>query len=143
MRPAPTAAFVILLGVWPLVFGCGRGHQLDTAPVQGRITLDGQPVPKGSVVFSPEKGRGAMGILREDGTYTLSTYGEGDGAVMGKHTVTVISNEPVPGLDPDDIDTPIRWLVPRRYTDPSTSGLQFEIEPGKVNEANFALTRSE
>ena len=45
---------------------------------------------------SREAGRPAFGKLAADGTFTLGTYGPGDGAVVGEHWVTVIR------IDPED-----------------------------------------
>ena len=134
--PARTAS---LLLPCLILLGCGRGHELPTAPVSGKVLVDGQPVPKGQVIFAPEQGRAATGILGPDGTFTLSTYRPNDGAVVGKHTVTVISAEPAADADPEDIDSPMRWLVPRRYSDPGTSGLEFEVKAEGRNQANFDL----
>jgi len=135
---SPTRSFWLLLLSLTLL-GCGRGHELPTAPVTGKILVDGRPVAKGQVIFAPEGGRAATGILQPDGTFTLSTYRPNDGAVLGKHTVTVISAEPVEGAA-EGIDAEMRWLVPRRYSDPGTSGLTFEVTPGGPNRAVLELT---
>lgn len=35
-------------------------------------------------------GKSAMGKVQPDGTFTLSTYAEGDGAITGRHRVRVM-----------------------------------------------------
>ena len=139
MPLAPLARAASLLLPCLILLGCGRGYELPTAPVSGKVLVDGQPVTKGQVIFAPEGGRAATGILGPDGTFTLSTYRPNDGAVVGKHTVTVISAERAADADPEDIDAPMRWLVPRRYSDPGTSGLEFEVKAEGSNQANFDL----
>jgi hypothetical protein len=74
--------------------GCGGG-EFKTAPVTGKVTYQGQPVTAGSLTFAPvasgEKalaGRPGTGAVKSDGTYTLSTHKEGDGAVVGPHRVS-------------------------------------------------------
>jgi hypothetical protein len=78
------------------VLGCGggSGDQFPTANVTGKVTLDGQPVTGGEVLFSPlaangEKSAGKSGVgkVAADGSFAVSTYGNGDGAVVGKHRV--------------------------------------------------------
>lgn len=76
-----------------LFSGCNsEGNSL--APVSGTVTFDGEPVPKLSVVFSPEPvgennsvGPYSEGVTDAAGNFTLtSRYGD-PGAVVGKHTV--------------------------------------------------------
>ena len=84
-----------LLGGTLLLTGCGGGaEKVETAPVSGTITKDGTPVTGGTVTFIPiaEKegakvGKPATGNVGSDGTYTLKTYEDGDGAAIGKHNV--------------------------------------------------------
>jgi hypothetical protein len=65
--------------------------------VSGKVTHNGKPVTGGSVVFTPVGGtqssaaRIATGQIESDGSYTLTTFDTGDGAVLGQHTVTVES----------------------------------------------------
>jgi hypothetical protein len=75
-----------------LAGGCG-GHP-QTAPVTGKVTLHGKPVGPGSILFMPDedrgtKGKAASGNFGPDGAYTLTTYRDGDGAVVGFHKVTI------------------------------------------------------
>jgi hypothetical protein len=70
------------------------------APVQGIVTIDGAPMLNGKIMFAPtaqggklNSGRPGFGHIQSDGSYTLSTYGDGDGAVIGQHWVSVINAE--------------------------------------------------
>lgn len=91
----------LLLSVCTLsLFGCGSGlEELPVAYVTGKVTLNGEPVTSGRIFFYPvaesesggsKTGKPAQGELATDGSYELSTYGRDDGAVPGKHYVTVL-----------------------------------------------------
>ena len=61
-----------------------------TVKVTGMVTLDGQPARGLSVVFHPAKGRPAVGMTDGDGRFSLSTFRQGNGALLGQHVVTVV-----------------------------------------------------
>ena len=86
-RGHPAALVAFALGLFAL--GCDSGNHLALAPVQCLVTLDGKPLGGAKVVFTPEAGRIARGETRDDGLAALSTYGNGDGAIVGKHVVVV------------------------------------------------------
>jgi hypothetical protein len=77
--------------------GCGGGStDLPTGRVSGKVSHNGQPVTGGTVTFAPLKsgvagggmvGKPASGPISSDGSFSLTTYSPGDGAVVGKHTV--------------------------------------------------------
>lgn len=93
MRPI---CWIILLTLG-LVAGCGSS--IETFPVaktSGQVLCEGKPVPNAFVYFEPlETGNsakvGKSGFARADdeGKFVLSTYGSGDGAVVGTHRVRV------------------------------------------------------
>jgi hypothetical protein len=61
------------------------------------VTFKGQPCGGALVVFHPaEKGREndpkPVATTKDDGTFTLSTFGENDGASAGEYGVTVVWN---------------------------------------------------
>jgi hypothetical protein len=118
--------------------GCGRpAYQLETAPVRGKVTLDGRPLPSGYVVVPTSRGRMASGKIQPDGTFVLTTYDEGDGAQVGSHPVVV--NE----VPPDEFSSvPIeqRISIPSRYGSAGTSGLQVTVEPGEENVLDLELS---
>lgn len=76
------------------VIGCGGGSsQKTTAPVSGKVTHDGEPVTEGSLIFAPTgsgptPGKTGRAEIQSDGTYSVSTYGKDDGAVIGTHEVS-------------------------------------------------------
>ena|SRR5437763_10400567 len=88
-------AFILLfLATVLLSSGCGNS---SLAPVRGRVTCNGKPVPDAAVIFSPlpqsendkESGKAGQGGTDADGRYVIGTYKQGDGALIGKHRVAV------------------------------------------------------
>jgi hypothetical protein len=76
--------------------GCSSKPPFDLASVHGKVMIDGQPLTAGRVMFAPiaqsdslHAGKPAFGDIGADGSYTLATDGNNDGAVVGKHWVTI------------------------------------------------------
>jgi hypothetical protein len=91
--PGALAAALVLAG-------CGPGNGLTLGRVQGKVTYKGEPVKFGTVSFEPDADKGtdgplAMGNIKEDGTYVLSTSDPGDGAVVGHHRISIVGLDPV------------------------------------------------
>jgi hypothetical protein len=124
------------------VSGCGS-NQLQTAPVQGTVSLDGRPLESGQVVFTPSQGRGARGQLNRDGTFVLTTYTDGDGAIVGVHQVAILPVIPLGEAAGAEAEVSSESLIPRRYLAGATSKLTFEVEPHQANHANFELHTDE
>lgn len=82
-------------------------------PVSGKVTFKGKPLTHGTVDFEPEAGREAHGAIQPDGGYTLTTFKDGDGAVVGKHRVSIS------GLNKKDL--------PLKYHGPSSSGIEIDV----------------
>jgi hypothetical protein len=121
--------------------GCGGGPDLPpVADVSGVVTIDGKPLPRGTIQFVPDESKGpggatAVGRIGSDGRYTLKTAGV-EGAIVGFHKVGVhaLGEEPK-----DETAPPPRPIIPSRYFDPDTSGLTAEVKAGQQNERNFRL----
>jgi hypothetical protein len=147
------------MAVWPAVLamalaaGCGgaQSSRLPTAQVTGHVTYRGQPLSHGLVRFIPmQAGEGirvAYGIVDERGRYRLSTYGQDDGAPLGKYRVTIESRkESSPEASVAKRMTPqglvpaqqMRSLIPERYLQADKSGLTATVEAGG-NTFNFDL----
>ncbi len=90
--------FAILLVFAVITFGCGGPDPYGTVPVRGVVTCNGKPVANGVVNFTPmpdqgradgNRGRVALGKTDSEGRFKLTTYHNDDGALIGRHTVTV------------------------------------------------------
>ena len=132
----------LLASLAVLAAGCGSGQ---FAPVSGRVTLDGQPLPNAAVTFqpvvtpgNPNPGPGSGGFTDADGRYTLKLIGtETRGAVVGKHKVR-ISLVP-PKEDPAD-DRPKRFKqLPAKYSGKDTKQ-EYDVPAGGTESADFPLT---
>lgn len=77
--------FLIVLGI---LAGCGGPK---TFPVEGTVTFDGKPVPKGMVTFSPDTEKGNDGrpsvTVIENGNYLIKPGPHG--LLGGAYVVTV------------------------------------------------------
>jgi len=115
--------------------GCGAGGP-KTAPVKGTITYKTKPVPYGTIMFQPENGPAATGEIK-DGNYVLKTD-KWDGAVLGKHRVTVISLQDQAERLPEHRTPFPPAVVPLEYSFPDRSNLTAVVED-KDNVINFDL----
>jgi hypothetical protein len=146
--------------------GCGKGDGVAFAPVEGRVTLDGQPLEAGEIRFQPDISQGNKGplsaaVLGAGGSFKLRGPGTRVGAVPGPHRVYLVSpfkneapepplfidgkyvsreeaagGEPVPRLSPSN------WKVPRKCLEAETSGLTATVTEGKANVIEFNLESS-
>jgi hypothetical protein len=118
--------------------GCGGAY--DSTAV-GTVTLDGQPVPRGTVSFAPSNGGpAAYARIEENGHYAAHT-GREVGLPAGEYQVTVIANEPPQvGAAPNGAPPPDgKPITPEWYRSAKTSGLKYTIERGK-NKIDLELT---
>ncbi len=133
---AATAA-LLLLGA-----GCSSPDTPELAPVRGKVSYHGKPLPTGTIVFAPDSQRGNAGplaraVIQADGSYQLKS-GTLAGAVPGWHRVTVAAIVETPQPTGTSLVNP-RTLLPERYRDPELSGLSCEVHVGKENTINFNL----
>src|SRR4051812_42032263 len=76
--------------------GCRESWQADTYPASGRVSINGEP-PTGVLVQLFPTGKEApdgrnsrpWGLVKEDGTFVLSTYNGESGAPSGDYMVTM------------------------------------------------------
>lgn len=102
-------------------------------PVRGHVQAkDGRRATFGMVELTAEQGgQVASGIIEEDGSFRLTTFRDGDGAVAGRQraiVVQVVNTEHIPLEEHHHV-----LDVHPRYARYETSGLVFTIEPGKAN----------
>lgn len=80
-----------LLPLLSLMFtGCGGSDRPGLAPASGIVRLNGEPVKGASVTFIPVKGgRPGAGTTDATGRYTIKTYEDATGGIVGEHKVSV------------------------------------------------------
>ena len=111
-----SAGEILAAAVAMTLVGCAGSHELETATVRGLVTIDGSPLKSGMVYFNPMSGRGARGEIRSDGSFELTTYQDGDGAIVGEHKVFVIAiDEAATAIEATG---PVKSLVPPKYKQP-------------------------
>jgi hypothetical protein len=99
--------------------GCGDGRPARV-PISGLVMIDGKPLSFGDVMFVPEAGRASQSKLDQNGRFILTCFGDGDGAVLGKHMVTITAGEPISSKV-------IRWRAPKKFANVRTSGITEQI----------------
>lgn len=114
--------------------GCGSG----LVDVKGRVTLDGEPLPDATVVFTAVDRPLAVGQTDAGGSFRLRT-GQQLGVAPGTYRVTVTAYRTLPAADGGDEPIP-EFLTPPRYNNATTSGLTAEVGGGQ-DEFNFVLRR--
>lgn len=128
------------LAVALLATGCGGGQGAKTYPVQGKVTLQGQPLADVVVSFYPDQGsRAPSGITDSQGAFALSTFESKDGAPAGNYRVAVA--EPAPEMREGDYSVPAEKppRFPLKYTNPYESELIADVKPGPENTFTFDL----
>jgi hypothetical protein len=151
--PLSRAFISIAISLLSIAAGCGPSLP-ERGVVRGVVTSAGKPVTQGYIRFLPESGRAAVGEISPDGSYQLTTFEPGDGALLGKHKVTIEAKKVISsGETPHSIDEEIAmsrdgrlqkakqqmvWLAPARYSRVETSGLKAEVKPGE-NRIDFPL----
>ena len=124
-----------LLGTIVAVVGCGG----NPATVSGVVTIDGQPLNRGSVGFTPVSGgMKAVGAIQSDGSYELKTNRE-VGLQIGEYMTTVVALEPGKPDPQGGPPVPGKRLTPKHYGSTKTSELRFNVEKGG-NEINLELS---
>ncbi|WP_439631983.1 hypothetical protein [Gemmata sp.] len=124
---------LLALAAAALAAGCKGEEPLP--PVAGTVTVDGRPVPRGTVTFYPDASKGnasphlPTGILEPDGRFEICLPEDKKGAPPGWYRVVVFAaNDPQPGK-------PVKFFVNKKYTDRGSTPLSVEVvanpEPGR------------
>jgi hypothetical protein len=126
---------LLLMGMVTMT-GCGGGPQF--VPVQGIVTLDGKPIAGAALNFSPQAGgEPSVGVTDEQGHFSLKTIRDQQGAIVGKHRISIFRAKMVP-LKPGETPLPeeqglegqrLLWVVPRKYAQFEQSGLEADVQP--------------
>ena len=126
--------------------------------VTGKITYQGKPLPAGWVTFMPEQGGGAFTSDIHDGEYkvtkvppgpakiavdTPSESGPPSQFIMKMQLPAEVQPKGAPGQSPEEFgklsNAPKPVPIPKKYRDPSTSGLSYTVTSGsQVHDIDLA-----
>lgn len=122
------------------IAGCGGSERPSLVKATGTVKLDGNPVEGASVglIFQGDAKskyqRPSNALTDAQGKFTPGTYGKDDGLPVGKYKVIVQKREVVGELpanyseeNPSATPVTYKWVVPKSYADPATSGLEIEV----------------
>ena len=139
MYPHAKRPLVSLCLTLALCAGCSQPPPFDVAPVEGTVTLDGEPLTRGIVTFVPDeklgtKGPVGVGNIEKDGRYRIVTLPNAealDGAVVGHHRIRI--SHFASDRKPETRD------AVHLYSSESASGLTAEVKPGVKNNIDLPL----
>lgn len=148
-----------LLCVGMLVFcGCTKGTSYNTVPATGTVLYQGRPLPGAQVAFLGDgKTPPALAVTAQDGTFSLTTSVDGDGAVPGTYQVTVskmsgskaaasnvkMSMDEAAAASSKGLTQETQEptsLIPAHYAAAATSGLSYEVKSSGENDFKIELT---
>lgn len=133
--------------------GCGESGGLSgSVPVTGTVQFDGAPLEEGTVGFAPKdpaNGQPATGHIK-NGKFTMLTTASSPGVIAGDYLVRITSVDLgtaqalPPGVPPNPNAPPpeVLSLIPKKYGDIKTSGLEVSVKPGMAP-LNFELDSKE
>ena len=146
----------VVLVVFAALASCSR-TETGTIPATGRVHYKGSPVEGAEVALIPRDrlpgSRPARGVTNADGKFAVSSYFTSQvdtpGARPGHYLVTVSKCEPPAGMSMDQwlaaqVDgkakvAPLRYVVPRKYSQVQTSGLSVVVKTDGNNHFEFEL----
>ncbi len=114
-----------------LTGGCGRSDHGATAPVSGKITVEGRPLEEGAVSFYPDQAKAnhlrqvPSGVV-EGGNYEMF-YRDKNAVPVGWYKVVVVSYEPPGARDPrgrPGIPVP---RIDKKYNNSESTPLALEV----------------
>ena len=138
--PNLTRIAVVLTLTAPLALAIGCGDANGRQRISGQVTLDGQPLPNGSVSLRPI-GTGPLAVGRiEDGKFIL---GSDKGPLPGAYLIEIESQQKT-GNQVALVDNPsikideTEQVIPPNYNE--RSELRIDVKPDGGNHFEFELT---
>ncbi len=112
-------------------------------PTSGTVMVDGRPMQGVTVMFQPVDeagGKPGTAITDSNGAFAAQTFDPGDGLTAGKHRVSLRKtvmldkqgNEVAEIREPGDVKE--THLIPKKYQEFKTSGIEVEIKAEGSNE---------
>ncbi|WP_417391301.1 hypothetical protein [Gimesia sp.] len=138
-----STVFLLTLSAW-MLSGCSGVSKdgLERASVSGTVSLDGEPLPEGSIQFIPDidatgqriHGKAVQAVIT-NGVYSLEAA---QGPVVGANKILINATRKTGKFQNfDGVKTEImQQYIPAKYNADST--LRYEVKAGK-NTADFSL----
>jgi len=135
-----------------LLGGCGGPGGPELCPVTGTVLYHDKPVEGAVVAFRGERAlKLAIGRTDSQGRFKLTTNEGGDGAVVGKHKVTVSKFIVEGGAGSATVSmdeaakspqpaSQTRNELPEKYADPARPLLEFTVSPEGPNDFTIRLS---
>ena len=122
LRPMPKGIAGVMLGL----LACGGCGNSDRATVSGHMQrADGSPVVLARVIaHCTENAKTAYGTTDSEGYFEMAFGSEEEGLLPGTYAVYLIEDRGV-------VEGQMQRTISRKYSNPQTSGLSFEIGPGQ------------
>jgi hypothetical protein len=131
-----TIRFLLLILSTCFLLGCGPGGP-DIASVEGTVTMDGKPLANAMVLFIPPEGRPAGARTNAEGKYELNFSGGRKGTMPGLNKVRISTQAEAYTDDSGKSHPGSKETIPEQFN--QLSKLEFQVEPGKRNIADFQL----
>ncbi len=149
-----TMRWVSVTSMFLVLNSCSSEVGEPTYPVSGTIMQKGKPIEGAIVAFTPTTtGLAASGSTDAAGVYKLTTKTNGDGAVLGKYSVSITKYEsPTDSAKPEQVaksqkpssgypagysetlsniaSMPSKNLLPPKFANPATSKLEADVTKG-------------
>ena len=139
------AFLAVMVSIVVAIPGCWSRGGARTYPVKLKVSFSDGGIPEGAIVVclsdsKADKTYSATGKVQADGTCQLSTFTQGDGAVVGRHLVTVApAPAPPPTMSANSGLSPT--AIPPRFGDKNSSGLAFVVTPEGPNDFSIQIER--
>jgi len=127
--PAVPAVSLLFTLLSVATLGCGGESRVSVVPVSGKVTFQGTAPAGAQVVLHPvtrsdETSVAPSGTVKEDGSFQISAYDQGDGAPPGEYVATVqwfrlVAEEGGSGRGPN--------VLPVKYASPETSPVKVTV----------------
>lgn len=124
--------------------GCDEQSFKASSSATGTVTLDGQPLARGTLSFLPMSGAGssAFAVIESDGTFTVNTSAGTAGLEPGDYRV-VVGYELEPIADAEGKLIVLINPIPAKYRDEDKSPLKVTVSPEGASDVKIELTSGE
>jgi len=111
--------------------GCGgSAEKFPLSQLRGTVTVEGKPVGNGTIIMNPvaqagatgNPGKGASSTIGPDGSFTMTTYQDGDGVIIGEVEITAAADDPAQQW-PANLKAPVNYTI-----DPAVHSIELDIQ---------------